>query len=248
LVPSEIELSVEGNEEIQSFIASHVENGLHDREARTARFLQSESPNSVEGTCREFFSKNLDFLEASSTLATQLNDVVTTDRRISPGALVVSTFRAKDSGTEGDLLALLKIDPGEGFQPKTEESDGRRLVTFQRIKNIVPSARERLQKGAFIRPLAPRPPDHDFLVLDRQKRGSKAPAQFFLDQFLRGELAADSHDNTEQFYRGAWHGIVDVRDDLSPEQVEDLHRALETAIRGNEVEVDGFLCNLPVSV
>ena len=123
------------------------------------------------------------------------------DRRTKGADLAVCFYRAENIA-DTRFLALLKIDPSEVFQHQiAEDEQGRQFVTYV----VEPRAftNERLQKCAFIRPLAPRHNDYDMILLDRQVSDIRKQdvAQYFARDFLDSENAYDDYERTEGLYR-----------------------------------------------
>jgi hypothetical protein len=171
------------------------------------------------------------------------------DGRISAGDLAVCTYRATNHPNLPYYLALLKIDPTEVLRHKTVENDeGQRYVDFEFTTDVLPTARERLQKCAFIQPLAPRL-EYDMMLLDRQTGPGKVDrlAQFFIDDFMGADPALDPEQRTKRFYMSAMSAQNRLRLELSPAQDETLRTAIEQAVTSTTVNVDTWIASLPLA-
>ena len=134
--------------EVVSFLRRHIVNNLVHKHTRTARFLPvDETGPSFSGMCDELLEDPDQFVPQTRRIAQHLFDTV--DKRVSPGDLVMCTFadRGEDAPT---WLALLKMDPEDGFVSERVEIDGKVHVVLRRVPNVLP--RGELQKCAFILP------------------------------------------------------------------------------------------------
>jgi hypothetical protein len=169
------------------------------------------------------------------------------DRRISTGDLVVCFYEAENT-PNARYLALLKIDPSRVFRHTTKtDAQGRTYVGFEVESEAMPTVRERLQKCAFIRPLAPRP-DYDMLLLDRQAGMARDVAKFFAEDFLGVDSAFDARMRTNLLYRS----LVSARNQLTPDVISRQEQAdLDDAIRGamalERINVDTWIDGLDAS-
>ncbi|HZS90170.1 MAG TPA: nucleoid-associated protein [Chloroflexota bacterium] len=246
-VLSERALPLEANARLATYFADHIGASLRDSIARAARFVDLDT--GIAATlCAGVFADRTCFVEVSRKLAIHLHDIVNGDGRIAAGDLAVCIYRARDGSGVADYLALLKIDPSEVLLHKTVHDDqGNLYVDFDFQANVLPTARERLQKCAFVRPLRPRPP-YDMMVLDRQSGPGKADpvARFFMDAFLGAGLALDAQQRTDLLYRGLVSAQNRLRVRLSPGQNETLRGAIEQAIASQSINVDRWLEALPL--
>jgi hypothetical protein len=173
---------------------------------------------------------------------------VTKDARISSGDLAVCSYRAANRPHVPSYLALLKIDPSEVLRHKTVQDDqGNVYVDFDFDTNVLPTARERLQKCAFVQPLVPRL-DYDMMLLDRQTGPGTVDrvAHFFIDDFMGADPALDAQQRTKRFYMSAVSAQNVLRGDLTPAQDETLRAAIEQAVTSAEINVDAWIASLPL--
>ena len=93
----------------------------------------------------------------------------------------------------GRFLALLKIDPSNGFLQKTlHDNQGNSYIDVQLQSDTLPSTQKHA-KCAFIQAMDPRHPDYDMLLPDRQSSNEQGEqiARFFISDFLDAEYALD---------------------------------------------------------
>ncbi|MBS0206776.1 MAG: nucleoid-associated protein [Planctomycetes bacterium] len=233
---SDVCLPITAAHPIAKFLSNHIENGLGDHALRAARFVNPAN-SFVIGHPR-------DFVPLSRQLATKLQGLMAKDKRISTGALVLCSFKAKLDGQILANLAVLKLDQGDAFKTATaKDRKGRTYVTLDKIADVMPTTRERLQKCAFIRPLTPRPADYDLLVLDRQQVADE-PARFFTQDFLSAELAGDPVVHTQQFFKHAFLGLNSVRSQIALSEYDKLSSAIRVAVSANSINIDDWASNL----
>jgi hypothetical protein len=219
--------------EVQRFLAAHIQSSLAHRYARTARFLPAQGPQpSCQALCDALLAAPGQFVPGSQALARRLFAAM--DRRVSPGNLVVCTFRPEGGPP---WLALLKMDPEMGIVGERTEIDGKACVLLHRVPNVLP--RGQLQKCAFVLPAALRPAaGYDLRVLDQQidRFGAwRMVASFFSGSFLQCEVGLEPEDVTRAFYYASYAWLL--------EQVgwpaHDRQRALERvkeALQGQVVD------------
>ncbi len=245
---SETVIPLATSPELADYVATHIKNSHRDEGARAARFL---SPTDEVGrVCAALLDGSMDVVSGSQRLAQRLFDIVRKDNRIAPGDLAVCLYRDGADPTSPRYLSLIKIDPSRGFrQLARTDQDGKRYYSFEIATDVMPSVRERLQKGAFIR--APQPDaDYDMLVLDRQigqgrGQGSRV-AHFFLTEFLGADYAFDARTLTETFYRLTLAARQNLGDRLDPTQQEALQGAREYALACASIDVDAWVDRLPL--
>ncbi|RLC75636.1 MAG: hypothetical protein DRJ03_29950 [Chloroflexi bacterium] len=234
------------NDDLRAYFVAHVKNSLENVTAKAAKFKEIND-QLVSGVCAALLDGALDLVAGSQTLALRLYDIMSSDRRISPGGLVVCFYKATNY-PKVRHLALLKIDPSEVFRHETKfDKQGKRYVGFEVETEAMPSVRERLQKCAFIQPLRPRP-DYDMILLDRQAGMDRDVAKFFAEDFLGADPAFDARMRTNLIYQS----LVSARNQLYPESISlqeqaDLDEAIKSAIASKQINVDTWLEGLHVS-
>ena len=163
--------------------------------------------------------------------------------------LVVCFYTARNYPRIKRFLAILKLEPADGFRPVTVYENGVTLIRLEVVENVVPSTGERLLKSAFIQPrpvgvAAGSYQDYDLMVLDRQKPGRDEPAQFFTRAFLGAESVQDAAELTRRFYIESLGGLRDIREQITEKKAETIRTAIEAAVSGAEIDIDEWTGNL----
>jgi hypothetical protein len=234
------------DEAVGSFLAEHVTKGLEDGNGMASRF-RVQGAERAEGVCRHILASRRDFVARSARLAKLLYDASrgqdAVDARVSDGALVVARCQAMTESTTNELfVALLKLDPNDAFRAEESTDDsGNRVVSLVRQPNTLPSPRERLQKGAFVRAAGG---DYDALVVDKQRAGSVVSA-YFLSEFLGLEHVFDSAERTKQLHRVLTRGFEDVKGELTGPEYHQLRQYLDGQVVGGSVDVDRIVAGAP---
>lgn len=194
---SELPLPAAAGRPVFRYFETHIEQALADRNVRAARFVVpspddggAAEPNLLHAL-EELVGTPGAMVDGSGLLARRLYAVM--DRRkgeqISSGDLAVCRCRGR--GGDGDwsrFVAVMKIDPTEGFPQVVRKTEGGRsyvTVDVAEEVEILPTTRQELQKVAFFRPRDRQRAGYDMLLLDRQSRYTpRAVARFFATDFL----------------------------------------------------------------
>jgi len=246
---SEVELDLGGNDALHNYFERQVVNALRDSGIHPARF-RDDGDQDAKDECFRILKSPRNFVSASQKLAQMLFDAMNGDQRIKPGSLAVCTYRA--SSYEGKrFLALIKLDPGEALRQKiTTNADGKRVVSFDVESNVMPSAREKLQKAALVPPEGMQE-SYDLLLLDVQVPGIAA---FFTKTFLNTVKAFNAETATE----GLYIGIQNARNVLAnepPEGVDPIDvntsfaidHLLDAELQQPQTVISDFIARLPVT-
>jgi hypothetical protein len=248
LVLSERALPLGASPELQEYFGAHIENSLQDPVAKAARFVDPKAETCQ--ACQQLLDGSLDLVAGSRSLAQKLYGIMASDRRISAGDLAVAFYRAANRPAVERYLALLKIDPSEVFRHKTErDSQGRIYVNFEVERDVMPTAREKLQKCAFVQPLQPRPGGYDMILLDRQVAPT-APlpvAKFFAQTFLGAGWALDARERTDILYTSLISAMNQLREQLKPDELDKLRQAIDAAVAAARIQLDQWISALPLS-
>ena len=222
--------------EVLSFLRSHIVNNLVHKHTRTARFLpMEEDQTSFQAMCDRLLDDPDQFVPQTRRIAEHL--FATVDKRVSPGDLVMCTFadRGEDAPT---WLALLKMDPEDGFVSERVEIDGKVRVILRRVPNVLP--RGELQKCAFILPREQRQTrPFDLRVLDQQIDRHGAPrlvASFFSRRFLQCDVEYAPQDRTRAYYYRS-HEWLQSRDHWPRPDVQKATREVKGSLRSERVDV-----------
>ena len=227
-------------ESLALYLERHIVAGREHKHTRQARF--QAAAGAKRPPMRDILHQVLkdparELVPGSGKTAKRLFDAMAGDRRISPGDLVVCTFRTYHSP---DLwLALLKMDPTGGFVSRLQRVGELRQVVFEPVQDVLPTGE--LQKCAFVLPPGlSKGLGHDLTVLDQQlaRYGARRQmASFFTEDFLQCDVGLNREDKTNAFVYGSREFALD-KEEWTKEQVEEFHRAVDSHVQGPEVDVE----------
>lgn len=228
------------NEDVQFFLRRHIVNNREHRYARSGVFL--DAPNAEDAdfrtACDELLASPAEFIAKSKEIAQHLFRSISTNRKISPGELVVATFT--DGSKAGKpWLALLKMDPEDGFIGDREETEEGVRIILRRVPNVLPNSE--LQKCAFILPQDSRTNKRHLIVLDQQtaRRGAmRMVATFFVSKFLQCRVDLNKKEKTNAFVVGSFDFSGSKKGVWTEEQREKLDAAVATALESDSVDVE----------
>ena len=241
---SEADLPID--EDVGAFLAAHVDGGLHDAQAKAARFVIRE-PGHASVICERLLGSRPRLAELSAQLARRLHEIAQGDERVSDATLAVLLCQAKREGGDAPVgfLALLKLDPSDAFHPIVDtDASGRERVRFEVDHNVFPTRGERLQKCAFLERVDPAA-EFELLVVDRQRPGAIV-SRFWMADFLGAEEVLDSVERTKRFARGLRLARNTVAPQLDAAHLEALDRVIDGAVVSETVNLDSFRDSLPV--
>jgi hypothetical protein len=176
-------------------------------DARTDRFIAKLEKDELniytklilKDICEDLSANPDHFIAQSKIIAIHLFNQIKRTKRISPGDLIICTF--SESGNESKWLALLKLDPEDGFVGEREEVDGQIRIVLRRVIDVLPTGE--LQKCAFIVPNDMRESlGYDLNVLDQQSSryaAKRLVASFFISDFLQCKVGLNQGDKTRNF-------------------------------------------------
>jgi nucleoid-associated protein YejK len=229
------------SEEVASFLRKHIDFNREHKYARSAVFTGPPENQPVLRTmCDELIGDPGQFVAQSQAIARHLFETVKEDKRVSPGDLTICTF------TEGDddlrWLALLKMDPADGFVGEREIINGQVRIVLHRVPDVLPTGE--LQKCAFILPPKLREQHrYDLRVLDQQAARfgvRQMVASFFVTDFLQCQIGLNRRDKTLTFLYGSNEWIGHKKAQWSAEDIERFRRRAAVAIQDNMVDVADF--------
>jgi len=226
------------DESVQAFLVGHIQRGL--RSGRRATFKKTEpNGNHVAGWCAQAAKGHEDtFIDRSHRLATEMNRVMSKNKVIPDAVLAIIAFRATlPKGEPAGYLALLKLDPGQGFVPQ-EQDDG--TISIRVTKDVLPSTREGLQKCAFVTPDFTQ--ERQLVVLDVQA-GTADPRTWFLDTFLEAELG-DEAELTRKFSAALYEARGKLEPNLDQEQKDRFEARRKGLFAGETADADEFVKEL----
>ena len=228
-------------DEVGSFLRQHIVSNREHRHARTARFLPAkEGQVSLCAMCDCLLNHPDQFVPQSQEIAKHLFRTIHKDKRIWPGDLILCTFTEQDDDSE--WLALLKMDPEDGFICEREEVNGQVRSVLRRVLNALP--RGDLQKCAFILPPNLREErGHDLKVLDQQAArygARRLIASYFVVDFLQCKLGLDRGDRTRTFVYGSYEWLAGKKEQWSKEDIERFKRRVMNSLQDAVVDATSF--------
>jgi hypothetical protein len=246
LVLSDEELTLAGNDKLRDYFSKQVKNVLGDVQTGTVRF----SAEGEQGAIKEAYKiigQPKQFVPSSQELAKSLFTAMGTDARIKPASLAVCLYKAENY-SQTKFLALIKIDPTEVFVERVKTVKEKTVVTFEEIPDVLPTAREKLQKAALISPKG-MDEDLDLLLLDRQVTGV---AEFFAVKFLNTKPGIDPREATRRIWDVGQRthntlvsSDVTAKEHLTPEQADTLTQHWEVATHAEVIELEPLVDGLP---
>ena len=240
LVLSQALVSTVDRDRLAKYICKHIINSLSDKSAKAAKFILSDSDDSIAQIAQNIFEDSTKLLNNSQQIAERLYEIIKNDRRISSGVLAVCFFEDLDNNNQ-KYLAILKLDPANSFRSEiTCDENGNMIVDFEDIPDALPTANERLQKCAFIRQANDKN-SYDLMVLDRQARGDEGVSDFFAQKFLNIELAFDSYANTKGLYKGLTKAHNKLRSQLNKDENTNFRQATNYIMKAELVDIDDFI-------
>jgi hypothetical protein len=238
-VLSQTDLDLANHAKLLGYFEAQIRNALSDPLAGAASF--SEGAPGAGKPCEALLASPGQFVPLSQQLAQLLFQAMKKDRRISVGSLAVCSYSGSLYPGE-TFLALLKIDPSEMLVQRIQPLPQGVLVTFDVVGNVMPTARERLQKAALVR--KPRKGEYDLLLLDRQTE--KLAANFFSSGFLGAAQSLDDLQHTKLLYLGLQAAAKRMTDDgvLPRDRSEWFSKEIESAVTGTSFNLDEWLQRL----
>jgi len=240
----------DGAPAVFQYFQRHVKQALADKALRAARFSDlsgeekktREPAQAVREAIDELLVNDESLVAGSATLAHRLHDVMAPRGRISTGDLAVCLCRGR--GGDGDwsrFVALLKIDPTEGFPQVVRGPAGKRYLTVElggEAVEVLPTTRQRLQKAAFLR----RTDDggHDLLLLDLQTADLAGHvARFFAVDFLAAEVVPVGEiPQTQLVYRAILTARNTARPQIGRNEMQRHEDKVKKLLGEPEVDLD----------
>jgi hypothetical protein len=229
------------SDEVASFLRQHIRSNREHRYSRTGAFLSkvSQDAPALASAADTLLEKPEQFVSRSREIAVHLFNSL--DKRTSPGDLVVCTFSEADASEE-PWLALLKMDPSDGFVGDRQRVDGKWRVVLRRVPNVLPSGE--LQKCAFILPPTVREAaGYDLIVLDQQTaryRIQRPVASFFSQAFLQCRVNLNREDQTIIFVNGSRNWLSRREPEWDEADIRQFHTQLNTTLQNQMVDVTAF--------
>ena len=227
------------SDEAGSFLRQHIASNREHKRAHKATFMNA--PNQISTLCDEILANPNSFVDRSKDIANLLFRAMVDGRgNIVSGDLVICTYT--EDGIETQHLALLKMEPEDGFVGKREIVNGRTRVVLERVQGVLPT--KELQKCAFILPANLRQERrYDLVVLDQQtaRFGIRRPvASFFQSGFLQCKTGLHPKEQTRLFIYQSQAWINQKKDELPADVVERFKQRTSEIVQSNVVDVTGF--------
>lgn len=224
----------------QDFLKRHIVNNSEHRYARNGVFHEEtdESNPSFQAVCDELLGSPDKFIPQSQVIARRLFDAMSVNKNISPCVLVVATF-TDGVASRPPWLALLKVDPEDGYIVRPESLDGGVRGVLEHIPNILTTGE--LQKCAFILPQGARTKRRHLIVLDQQtaRRGAmRMVATFFVSTFLQCSVDLNKREKTNAFVLGSYEFAAKKIGEWPEEQREGLYQNVQQALQAKRINVE----------
>lgn len=229
------------SEEVSSFLRQHIAGSLEHKFTRTAVFDNPVNTDFIfQDACDALLNNPEQFVSQSQSISNHLFKTILGDKRISPSDLVICTFMQGDLSSK--WLAILKMDPKDGFVGERETTNGLIRYVLRRVPDVLPTGE--LQKCAFILPNNLRASrKYDLTVLDQQAArygARRMVASFFIKDYLQCKVGLNKKDKTEVFVYGSHQWINQLEDNWMEEDVERFKQRITTSIQDNVVDLTDF--------
>jgi hypothetical protein len=226
-------------DEVRSFLRQHIISNREHNRAHKATFINMPNPISI--LCDEILVNSNSFVDRSKDIANLLFRAMFDGRgNIVPGDLVICTYT--ENGIETQHLALLKMEPEDGFVGKRENVNGRIRVILERVPEVLPT--KELQKCAFILPANLRQErGYDLIILDQQtaRFGIRRPvASFFQSGFLQCKTGLHPKEQTHIFIYQSQAWLKQKKDELAADDIERFKQRTTEIVQSNVVDVTTF--------
>ncbi|HVT58561.1 MAG TPA: nucleoid-associated protein [Thermoanaerobaculia bacterium] len=240
-VLSQVELELTNHAKLVAYFEAQVRNALGDPAAGAADF-KPEGTGASE-LCAAVLDNPARFVELSQNLARLLFQAMGKDQRISVGSLAACLYTGSEYPGES-CLGLLKIDPSEMLAQRVLPLAQGQQVTLDVVENVMPTARERLQKAALVRQHGKG--DYDLILLDRQTE--KLAADFFAGGFLGAQPKLDELQHTKALYLGLQAASTRMIEKavLPPDRAEWFRNEIQSAVTGRSFNLDEWLQRVPL--
>lgn len=247
---SDVELDLTGNKKLRDYFNDQVQNAVDDDQTASAKF-STDGDHSAATECYKILDEPKNFISSSKELARLLMKAMGTDERIKPQTATLATCSYTHESHKGKkFLALIKLDPFDGFVEKVVPVSGGNLVTLEPVDNVMPSKEAKLRKAALIPPKGITP-NLDLYLLDRQTAG--VVAVFFGKTFLNTTVALDPIKAVSSFVSAAditRRTLMKMPEDkperLGPNESDEFTRHVEEALLKGLVNKRKFIKQAPL--
>lgn len=224
------EYSLELNEDTYNFLLKHLERCFKDEELKYAKFNSGRSI--VKEISQEYLNGENTLIEVSKELANQLFNQMKGNGNIPSCDLLIISIVTE----YGPMLVILKMDYVKNFTHKIDFIENKIGINIIPQSAGLPSSSQRIQKGAFIKPIKE---DQDFnlMVIDKQSKAKEKEeygSNYFINNYLGCTLITNERDMTKTFLNAAENF---TRNHVAEDAVkaETIRTAVKKSLREDEV-------------
>ena len=190
---------LELDDDTYTFLFKHVERCLKDEELKYALF--NEERGIVKEVSQEYLNGENNLLEVSKELARQLFVQMKANVNIPSCDILVIGITTE----YGPMLCMLKMDYVKNFTHKIDFIEDRMNINIVPHTAGLPSSSQRIQKGAFIKPIR-EGQEFNLMVIDKQKKSKDSEeygSNYFLNNYLGCTVVSNERDMTKTFLKAA---------------------------------------------
>lgn len=188
---------LELDDDTYGFLFKHIEKCLKDEELKYALF--NEDRNIVKEISQEYLNAENNLLDVSKEIARQMFIQMKANVNIPSCDLLVVGVTTEF----GPMLCVLKMDYVKNFTHKIDFIENKMSINIIPHNAGLPSSTQRIQKGAFIKPIRD---DQEFnlMVIDKQKKSKDSDeygSNYFINNYLGCTLVTNERDMTKNFLK-----------------------------------------------
>lgn len=224
------EYSLELNEDTYNFLLKHLERCFKDEELKYAKFNSGRSI--VKEISQEYLNGENTLIEVSKELANQLFHQMKGNGNIPSCDLLIISIVTE----YGPMLVILKMDYVKNFTHKIDFIENKIGINIIPQSAGLPSSSQRIQKGAFIKPIKE---DQEFnlMVIDKQSKAKEKEeygSNYFINNYLGCTPIANERDMTKTFLNAAENF---TRNHVTEDAVkaETIRTAVKKSLREDEI-------------
>ncbi len=196
------ESALELSDEINNFLAKHIQRSLKDEDLKYAVF--NEGDNLVREVCQDYLYERKDFLTVSKELAVKMFSMVKFKNALSCDLIIVSII------TEyGEMLCILKMDYIKNYVHNINFVDNKIKIDIIPQLTGLPGSGQKISKCAFIKKIEGEQV-FELMVIDKpaaadkeNKAASEVAADYFTENYLNCSLIQNERDITKSFVKAA---------------------------------------------
>lgn len=224
------EYSLELNEDTYNFLLKHLERCFKDEELKYAKFNSGRSI--VKEVSQEYLNGENTLIEVSKELAKQLFNQMKANVNIPSCDLLIISIVTE----YGPMLVILKMDYVKNFTHKIDFIENKIGINIIPQSAGLPSSSQRIQKGAFIKPIKEEQ-EFNLMVIDKQSKSKEKDeygSNYFINNYLGCTLITNERDMTKTFLNATENF---TRNHISEDAVkaETIRTAVKKSLREDEV-------------